>query len=72
MSATRRHLLLTGAALGLSAAVPGPSPQGQAAPPKAVADPRSPRCWTPSSRRCWSPSPETATGLGLDTGARAA
>src|SRR5947207_5724797 len=72
MSLDRRHLLLSAAASGLAAAGPKPKGAGHPAPPgTGAADAALGRYFDQVSDRYLAASPETATSLGLDTGARA-
>src|SRR5437879_9163122 len=75
MTFARRHLLLTAAAAGLTAAAPKPKgamhkgPGPLAAPP---GDAAINRYFDGLSEHILATGPEQATSLGLDTGARAA
>ena len=69
MNAHRRHVLLTGAALGLSAAAPLTA---FAAETKAVTDTRLASLLDAFVEEMLQADPETATSIGLDKGARAA
>jgi len=67
MSATRRHVLLTGAAFGLAA-----SPLAAlAAEGEGISDPRLARLLDAFVDEMLAESPQTATGIGKDKGARA-
>ncbi|PZQ65749.1 MAG: DUF885 domain-containing protein [Phenylobacterium zucineum] len=67
MTATRRHVLLGGAAFGLAA-----SPLAALAQTKAVNDPRLAKLLDAFVEEILAASPETATGFGMDKGPRAA
>jgi len=69
MSATRRQVLLSGAALGLAAATPFAA---VAAETKSVNDPRLSRLLDAFVEEWLAQDPETATGIGMDKGPRAA
>jgi uncharacterized protein (DUF885 family) len=69
MSATRRQVLLSGAALGLAAATPFAA---VAAETKSVNDPGLSRLLDAFVEERLAENPETATSLGLDKGPRAA
>lgn len=69
MIATRRQALLGGAALGLAAATPFAASGAKA---KAVDDSRLERLLASFVEEMLAASPETATGVGLDKGPRAA
>lgn len=68
----RRHLLLTAAAAGLAAGAPKSSGGGHNAAHVAPGDAALNRYFDQVSEHVLATSPEGATGLGLDTGARAA
>lgn len=68
MHATRRHVLLTGAALGLSAA----APIAALAQAKAVTDPRLAALLDAFVGEILNELPQTATSIGMDKGPRAA
>jgi uncharacterized protein (DUF885 family) len=70
MTATRRHLLLTGTGFGLAALAPFAS--ARAAGTQAVNDPRLAKLLDAFVDEMLAQDPETATTLGLDKGPRAA